>query len=93
MMGNDFEGLCAICDVDIDDIDFVDENTTNVYRTEEFIVSQNIHFYSDGFGHTRLVSEDTYYFRTKFRDMLYEKLFDDNGKRMRSAMFVRTYIE
>ena len=93
MIGNDFEGLCAICDVDIDDVDFINEATTNVYRTEEFIVSQHICFTSNGFGVTRVLSEDTYYCRTKFRDLLYEKLFENDGKRIHSAMQVRTYIE
>lgn len=93
MIDNDFEGLCAICGVDIDDVDFIDEDTTNVYRTEEFIVSQNIHFCGDGLGSTRILSEDTFYCRTKFRDMLYDKIFLNDGKRIHSAMYVRTYIE
>lgn len=93
MISEEFEGLCEICDVDVDDVDFVNEDTTNVYRTEEFIVSQHICFSSDGLGTTRILSEDTYYSRTKLRDLLYEKLFENDGRRLHSSMFVRTYIE
>ncbi len=93
MISEGFEGLCEICGVDIDDVDFVNEDTTNVYRTDEFIVSQHICFSSDGLGTTRILSEDTYYCRTKLRDLLYEKLFENDGRRLHSSMFVRTYIE
>lgn len=92
MISEAFEGLCEVCGIDIDDVDFLD-NATNVYRTEEFIVSQHICFSSDGPGTTRILSEDTYYRRTKLRDLLYEKLFENDGKRLHSSMFVRTYIE
>lgn len=92
MISEELKGLCKFCGVDIDDVDFLD-NATNIYRTEEFIVSQHICFSSDGRGATRILSEDTYYCRTKLRDLLYEKLFENNGKRLHSSMFVRTYIE
>lgn len=92
MISEDFKCLCEICGVKISDVDFL-ENATNVYRTEEFIVSQHICFSSNGLGTTRILSEDTYYSRTKLRDLLYEKLFENNGKRLHSSMFVRTYIE
>jgi len=93
MISEEFEGLCEICGVDIDDVDFINEDTTNVYRTEEFIVSQHITCCSDGLGSARILSEDTFYYRTKLRDLLYEKLFVNDGKRVHAAMFVRTYIE
>lgn len=92
MIGKIFKHSEDVCDVDLDDVDFL-KNATNVYRTEEFIVSQHITFCADGLGATRILSEDTFYSRTKLRDMLYEKLFESDGKRIRSAMFVRTYIE
>lgn len=88
-----FEALCDACGVDIDDIDFVDEETTNVYRTEDFIVSQHIAICADGLGCSRILSEDKFYSRTKLRDMLYEKVFADDGKRLHSTMYVRTYID
>lgn len=84
--------LDTACCLNLDDVDFL-KNATNVYRTEEFIVSQHICFSSDSLGTTRILSEDTYYRRTKLRDMFFEKLFDGNGKRIHSAMHVRTYIE
>lgn len=92
MISEELKELCDICGVDIDDVDFLD-NATNVYRTDEFIVNQHICFASDGFGTMRILSDDTYYSRTKLRDLLYEKLFENDGKRLRSSMFVRTYIE
>ena len=92
MIGKMFKHLGDACGVDLDDVDFLD-NATNVYRTEEFIVSQHITFCSDGLGSTRILSEDTYYSRTKLRDLLYDKLFENDGKRIHSAMYVRTYIE
>ena len=84
--------LPILCDMNLDEIDFL-KDATNVYRTEEFIVSQHIDFCTGGVGIARIISEDTYYARTKQRNSLYEKLFSDDGKRIRSSMFVRTYIE
>ncbi len=92
MIGKNFKHLEEACGIELDDVDFLN-NATNVYRTEGFIVSQHISFCADGLGTTRILSEDTFYCRTKLRDMIYDKLFDDDGKRIRSAMFVRTYIE
>ncbi len=92
MIGKNFKHLEEACGVELDDVDFLN-NATNVYRTEEFIVSQHISFCADGLGTTRILSEDTFYCRTKLRDMIYDKLFDGDGKRIHSAMFVRTYIE
>lgn len=93
MVFQNFKDLCDAFDIDIEDVDFINEDTTNIYRTDEFIVSQHLAFCGDGFGSTRILSEDTFYYRTKLRDMIYEKLFSDDGKRLRSSMFVRTYIE
>ena len=92
MIGKNFKRLMNMCDMSLDEIDFM-KNATNVYRTEEFIVSQHIDFCTCGVGIARIISEDTYYARTKQRNSLYEKLFSDDGKRIRSSMFVRTYIE
>lgn len=93
MVFQNFKDLCDAFDIDIEDVDFINEDTTNIYRTDEFIVSQHLAFCGDGFGSTSILSEDTFYYRTKLRDMIYEKLFSDDGKRLRSSMFVRTYIE
>ena len=59
MVGKMFKQLCEECDFDLDEVDFL-ENATNVYRTNEFIVSQHISFVSDGVGVTRLMSDDTF---------------------------------
>lgn len=92
MIGKNFKRLMNMCDMSLDEIDFM-KNATNVYRTEEFIVSQNISFCTGGLGIARILSEDTFYARTKQRNSLYEKLFSNDGKRIRSSMFVRSYIE
>ena len=92
MVGKMFKQLCEECDFDLDEVDFL-ENATNVYRTNEFIVSQHISFVSDGVGVTRLMSNDTFYCRTHERDYYYDELFDNEGKRIRATMSVRTYIE
>lgn len=92
MIGKEIKHLLNAFDMNLDEVDFL-SNATNVYRTEEFIVSQHITFCTGGLGVARLLSEDTFYIRTKKRDMQYEKLFTGNGKRIHSAMFVRTYIE
>ena len=92
MIGKTFKFLENLTDIDLDDVDFLDD-ATNVYRTEEFIVKQHLTYITDGMGSTRILSEDTFYCRTKLRDALYEQLFKSDGKRIRSAMYVRTYIE
>lgn len=76
----------------LDGVDFLDE-ATNVYRTEEFIVKQHISYVTDIDGRTRIMSDDTYYYRTKARDRIYDELFLTEGKRIRSAMYVRAYTE
>jgi hypothetical protein len=78
-------------------VDFIDDRTTNVYRTMEFIVNQKLSVCESSNGNDVVMSTDTYYPRTPDRDMAYECLFGYkgqyvNGKRMRSAMFTRKYI-
>lgn len=92
MVSKMFKQLCEECDFDLDEVDFL-ENATNVYRTNEFIVSQHISYISDGLGMARIMSEDTFYARTEERDFYYDELFDNDGKRIHSAMSSRTYIE
>ena len=91
MIGKKFKLLMNMCDLNLDEIDFL-KDATNVYRTREFIISQHISFCTEGLGIARILSEDTFYVRTKQRDNQYEKLFGNNGKRIHSPMFVRTYI-
>ena len=71
-------------------------NATNVYRTRGYIVRQEIVLRDDELG-TYLFSRDTYFLCTSKRDREFEDLFADraelNGKRIRTAMYVRTYID
>lgn len=92
MIGKMFKQFVKDCNIKLDSVDFL-ENATNVYRTEEFIVKQHLVYIAEALGITRILSEDTYYRRTKKRDTLYEQIFENEGKRIHSAMFVRTYIE
>ncbi|MBR3720878.1 MAG: hypothetical protein IKN09_03985 [Clostridia bacterium] len=79
-----------------ENIDFI-ENATNVYRTKNYIVKQTINIES----HTQLdniiISQDTYYTRTKARDKQFNKLFADklnkNGKRLHSSSNTRKYVK
>ncbi len=70
-------------------------DATNVYRPREYIVRQEIVLRDDEPG-TYLFSRDTYFLRTAKRDREFEELFADradlNGRRIRTAMYVRTYI-
>ena len=72
-------------------------NASNVYRTKDFIVKQEIHIGTDGYDANQVVSVDTYYKRTSEREVAYKALFADrkriNGKRLPSTMYTRTYIE
>lgn len=72
-------------------------NASNVYRTKDFIVKQEIHIGTDGHDCNQVVSVDTYYKRTPEREVAYKAVFADrkriNGKRLPSTMYTRTYIE
>lgn len=91
MIGKMFKQFQKDCDIDFSEVDFLD-NATNVYRTEEYIVNQHLTYVAEALGITRILSEDTYFLRTKLRDMLYEQLFENDGKRIHASMYVRTYI-
>lgn len=71
-------------------------DATNVYRTREYIVRQEIVLRDDELG-TYLFSRDTYFLCTSKRDREFEELFADradlNGKRIKTAMYVRAYID
>ncbi len=85
-------------DINLDKVDFI-KHADNVYRTREYIVKQQISTSLDEetlINH--LISDDTYYARTKSRDIDYEIIFADrgkkiDGKRMKSAMYTRKYID
>ncbi len=71
----------------------ISEHNGNVYRTKKYIVRQHIKIQTDTKGIKYLYSVDSYYRRTKGRDMLFEKFFLMNGKRIKTAMFTRKYYE
>ena len=82
--------------------DFCNElltDTCNVYRTENYIVKQDISITTDeDTAISKSVSCDTYYLRTPERDRDYEYIFEFrgkkiDGKRIRVAMYTREYIE
>lgn len=70
---------------------------TNVYRTDCYIVRQQVKLLYDKQYGSYLFSRDTYYPCTPRRDAEYEEIFSDrrnvNGKRMRTAMYSRTYAD
>ena len=72
-------------------------DATNVYRTRYYIVRQKIELRDDPEFGRYLFSADTYYLCTPRRDAEYEEIFSDrrnvNGKRIRTAMYSRTYAD
>ncbi len=73
------------------------DDATNVYRTKHYIVKQCITIQKDSVLGNSVISHDTYYKRTMFRDKKYEyafrnKIFVD-GKRMPSTAYTRKYID
>ena len=69
----------------------------NVYRTRDFIVKQVIGIKYSDVENIAVISNDTFYRRTKKRDREYERIFSErkqiNGKRILSTMYARTYVD
>ena len=69
----------------------------NVYRTRDYIVKQVIGIKYSDVENIAVISNDTFYRRTKKRDREYERIFWErkqiNGKRIPSTMYARTYID
>lgn len=69
----------------------------NVYRTRDFIVKQVIGIKYSDVENIAVISNDTFYRRTKKRDREYESIFWErkqiNGKRIPSTMYARTYVD
>ena len=81
-----YENVCFLQDAD------------NVYRTENYIVKQQIMLCHDIHGTAVIMSNDTYYSRCECRDNAYEEIFfmkgsAINGKRIQSATYTRTYVD
>lgn len=72
-------------------------NATNVYRTKDYIVKQQITIVSSPSNDSYLLSEDTYYARTPLREFQYNCVFTDrkrkNGRRLPSNTYTRKYID
>ena len=72
-------------------------NATNVYRTNGYIVRQELLLHDDEEQGTHLFSRDTYFLCTPKRDREYEEVFADrfalNGRRIRATMYVRKYVD
>lgn len=74
------------------------QDADNVYRTENYIVKQQIELCYDINGTAIIMSNDTYYTRRECRDSVYEEIFfmkgsAINGKRIQSATYTRTYVD
>ena len=69
----------------------------NVYRTRDYIVKQVIGISYSDVENIAVISNDTFYRRTKKRDREYERIFWErkqiNGKRIPSTMYARTYVD
>ena len=80
-------------------LDLVDELelANNAYRTKDYIVTQRIIFRNNELDGAMIISIDVFYKRTKERDSIYEKTFENrinvNGKRLHATMSTRSYVE
>lgn len=78
---------------------FVDELeiANNVYRTEKYIVTQELIFEKSELRGSRIESRDVYYERTNDRDALYESVFAKrvhlDGERIQAKTYVRRYVK
>ena len=73
------------------------ELANNAYRTKDYIVTQRIIFRNNELDGAMIISIDVFYKRTKERDSIYEKTFENrinvNGKRLHATMSTRSYVE
>ena len=80
-----------------DDLPDFLERATNVYRTDYYIVRQQILYKNDPIFGGYMCSCDTFFYRTPLRDRQYLLAFpkraDGDGKRIRTLMYVRKYID
>ena len=83
--------------VDLRDVDFL-QCADNVYRTDEFIVRQQISVTTDEILIGMVLSRDTYFSRTEERDAIYNEFFKFRGKRIdgqriKAKVSIRKYID
>ena len=93
----EYKDCCeAYDDEDFDVLDFLTD-ATNIYRTEHFIVKQQLIFSNCGICGTQTVSNDTYYARTEERDLAFDALFENSvfpeSKRLPAMSYMRSYKE
>ncbi len=73
------------------------KDATNVYRTKDYVVKQEIKIINDEDRNTFMVSIDTYYSRNDEIDECYECFFPRrknlDGKRISVAMYTRVYVD
>ncbi len=71
-------------------------NATNVYRTPEYIVKQQMTLIVSPGKDSYMLSEDTFYARTPIREFQYNCIFVNrrkmDGKRLPSTAYTRKYI-
>lgn len=75
----------------------VENEVTNIYRTENYIVYQTVHVCYGDNGNV-LISDDVFYSRTPERDNSYEKTFgketlSTKRRRIKVAAYTRKYID
>ena len=78
------------------ELDFL-KGADNVYRTDDYIVRQEISVTTDDVMIGMILSTDTYFERTPERDAAYEMIFafrgeQMDGKRMKAKLSVRKYV-
>lgn len=69
----------------------------NIYRTENFIVKQNVKIMDTLVGTTIVMSFDTFYYRTPERDDYYEEMLMARkfieGRRTQTNTSIRIYVK
>ena len=77
----------------IDELEIAD----NVYRTQDYIVTQDLSVTENEFDGLLICSIDVFFKRTRERDAMYEKGFENrihqDGKRVHCSMYSRRYID
>ena len=80
-------------------LDFVTELeiANNAYRTEDYIVTQELMFVKCDYHGSYIDSRDVYYERTIERDVMFDKVFEKrcnvNGQRIPTQKHTRHYIK
>ena len=78
-------------------LDCIDE-ANNVYRTKHFIVCQRLSLCRKSKGDSTIISDDTFFLRTKDRDFTYQTIFGPRGKRLEGKRvhcdcYIRAYFD